>query len=84
MHLVWVPCNCADCFSPEIIESQAFFLGLDIPYSDKATTTSGHHDMRNLLVPVQTFDIVSPGGGISQPEGIRDIVEVRNEELYTG
>lgn len=37
--------------------------------------------MGNLLVPVETFDIVSSRGGISQAERALEIVEIRNKKL---
>lgn len=37
--------------------------------------------MSNLLVPIQTLDIICASCRSSEPEGILDIVQVRDEQL---
>lgn len=37
--------------------------------------------MRNLLIPVETLDIVHSGRCVAQAEGLVDVVEIGHEKL---
>ena len=79
--LLRVPGYSADSLPAHVVQCQTFLLGFDVPNSDEASAAPSHQDMGNLLVPIKTLKIVSPGGRISQAKRIGNIVEVRNEKL---
>jgi hypothetical protein len=75
-HLLRIPSDGADSFPSHVVESQALFLRLDIPHGDKTCTATRDQNMRDLLVPIQAFNIVRAGGSASESVGVLNVIKV--------
>lgn len=80
-YLLRVPGDRADGFAAHVIERQALLPRLNVPYRDEACTATGHQNMRDLLVPIQTLDIVCAGRGAPKSVRVCDVVQVGDVEL---
>lgn len=75
-HLIGVPRYGANRFPIQVIQCQALLLGLDVPHGHKACVGTGDQDMRHLLVPVQTLDVVCSGGSVSETDWVGSVVQI--------
>jgi len=75
-YLRRVPGHSANSLPAHVVKGQALFLGLDIPDGHETGTATSHQNMSDLLVPVQTFNIVRAGRIGTQSEWVLDIVQV--------
>lgn len=80
-HLFRIPSHRTDSFPAHVVQGQAFPLRLHIPHGHESRIATGNQDMRNLLIPVQAFDIVGTGSGASQSERVLDIIQIGDVEL---
>lgn len=81
-HVLGVPGDRTDSLSAQHIESQTLLLRLDIPHRHEASTAARRQNVWDLFVPVHRLEIIGPGcRRRSQPEGVRHIVEIGDEEL---
>lgn len=64
-----IPSNGTCSFATVVVEGQALFLGLHIPYCDEPSAAPCDKDVRYPLVPVETFDIVRSCSCASEPYG---------------
>lgn len=80
-YLFWIPGYCANSFSAHVVQRQALLLGLDVPDGYESSTATSDHNVCNLLVPVQTFNVICAGRIVAQSERVLDVVEVGDEKL---
>lgn len=79
-YLLRIPGHGTDGFPAHIVESQALLPGLDVPYGDKTRNATSDQYMRDLLVPVQAFNVIHSGGA-TKAVWVLEIVKVRDIEL---
>lgn len=75
-HPIGVPRYGANRFPTQVVQRQALLLGLHVPNSHKACIATGDQDMRHLLVPVQTLDVVCSGGRGSETDWAGSVVHI--------
>ena len=82
LYLLGIPRHRADGFPAHVVQGQALLLRLDIPHGDEARIATSNQDVRHLLVPVQTLDVIGTGSGASESVGVRNVVQVGDVELF--
>lgn len=80
-YLLWVPSNRANSFAAHVIQRQALLLSLDIPDGDESSTAASRHDVSNLFIPIQAFNIIGTGCIVAKSEWTFKIVDIGNEEF---
>lgn len=76
-----IPCNSADSFAADVIQSQTLLLRFDIPDGHETSAATSDQNMCDLPIPIQAFNIICAGRIVSQSEGVVNIIQVGNEEL---
>lgn len=81
-YILRIPCHRADSLPAHVVQGQALLLRLDIPHGDEAGVATSDQDVRHLLVPVQTLNVIRTGSGASKSVGVRNVIEIGDVELF--